>query len=85
MKESYRWLETTLANRAWAAGREFSMADCAAAPALFYADWVVEIDSSFPQVRAYRRRLLARDSVARAVDEARPYRPFFPGGAPARD
>ena len=85
LKEAYRWLETTLANRAWAAGREFSMADCAAGPALFYADWVVEIDSSFPQVRAYRRRLLARDSVARAVDEARPYRPFFPGGAPARD
>jgi glutathione S-transferase len=61
------------------------MADCAAAPALFYADWVHEIDASFSRVRDYRQRLLARPSVVRAVDEARPYRPLFPGGAPNRD
>jgi glutathione S-transferase len=82
---SYGWLETTLATRTWAAGDEFTMADCAAAPALFYADWVVEITSAFPRVRGYRQRLLARPSVARAVHEARPYRPYFPGGAPDRD
>ena len=42
-------------------------------------------DARFPHVRAYRRRLLARPSVARAVDEARPYRSYFPLGAPDRD
>jgi glutathione S-transferase len=82
---AYGWLETTLARRTWAIGDEFTMADCAAAPALFYADWVVEINLAFPRVRAYRQRLLAHSAFARAVDEARPYRPFFPGGAPARD
>jgi glutathione S-transferase len=82
---AYSWLEPMLANRRWAAGDEFSLADCAAAPSLFYADWVHEIGRDFPNVRAYRSRLLARPSFARAVDEARPYRSFFPLGAPDRD
>jgi hypothetical protein len=47
------------------------------------AEW--EIPASAPHVRAYRARLLARPSFARAVEEARPYRAFFPGGAPGRD
>lgn len=59
--------------------------DCAAAPALFYADWVHPIGEAFPNALAYRRRLLSRPSFARAVDEARPYRAFFPLGAPDRD
>jgi len=82
---SYRWLDTQMAGREWAAGGAFSLADCAAAPALFYADWAHPIGDRFASVRAYRRRLLARPSFARAVDEARPYRPFFPLGAPDRD
>lgn len=82
---AYGWLDGVLAKREWAAGREFSLADCSAAPALFYADWTHEIDARFANVRAYRQRLLARPSFARAVDEARPYRSFFPLGAPARD
>jgi glutathione S-transferase len=49
------------------------------------ADWTHRIDPSFSNVIAYRKRLLARPSFARAVDEARPYRPFFPLGAPDRD
>ena len=57
-----------------------ALADCAAAPSLFYADWVHPIGEAFHGVRAYRRRLLARPSFARAVDEARPYRHFFPAG-----
>jgi glutathione S-transferase len=81
---SYGWLEGRLATREWAAGA-FGLADCAAAPSLFYADWVHPIDASFANVLAYRRRLLARPSFARAVDEARPYRHFFPLGAPDRD
>jgi glutathione S-transferase len=73
------------ADRDWAAGGAFSLADCAAAPSLFYADWTHPIDERFANLRAYRRRLLARPSFARAVDEARPYRPLFPLGAPERD
>lgn len=82
---AYRWLDKTMANREWAASDQFTLADCAAAPALFYADWSHPIDASFKHVHAYRRRLLARPSFARAVDEARPYRPLFPLGAPDRD
>ena len=48
-----------------------TMADCAAAPSLFYADWTHTIDESYEALRAYRARLLARPSFARAVDEAR--------------
>lgn len=56
---------------------------CAAAPALFYADWVHPIPPG--TLKAYRTRVLERPSVARVVDEARPYRPLFPLGAPDRD
>jgi glutathione S-transferase len=82
---SYRWLDGRLAGKKWASGETFSLADCAAAPALFYADWVHEIGAQYPDLRSYRARLLARASVARAVDEARPYRKLFPPGAPDRD
>ncbi|WP_295685766.1 glutathione S-transferase family protein [uncultured Nevskia sp.] len=82
---SYGWLDGVMANREWAAGEAFTLADCAAAPALFYADWVRPIDESFTHLRAYRKRLLARPSMARAVDEARPFRAYFPLGAPDRD
>ncbi|AYC31857.1 glutathione S-transferase family protein [Pseudomonas cavernae] len=82
---AYAWLDAHMAEREWAAGDTFGLADCAAAPALFYADWVRPIDTAFANLRAYRQRLLARPSFARAVDEARPYRELFPLGAPARD
>ena len=74
-----------MAGREWAAGNLFSLADCGAAPFLFYADWTHAISEAFANVRAYRRRLLARPSFARAVDEARPYRSYVPLGAPDRD
>ena len=82
---AYAWLERRLAGRTWAAGNDFSMADCAAAPSLFYADWVHEIAPSFPRLRSYRARVLGRPSIARAVEEGRPYRGYFPLGAPDRD
>lgn len=82
---AYHWLDDTMKGREWAAAGAFSLADCAAAPALFYADWAHPIDPGLTNVQAYRRRLLARPSFARAVDEARPYRPLFPLGAPDRD
>jgi glutathione S-transferase len=82
---AYRWLDGVMGGRQWAAGDAFSLADCVAAPSLFCADWVHPIGEALANVRAYRRRLLARPSFARAVDEARPYRPLFPLGAPDRD
>lgn len=82
---AYAWLDKAMAGREWAVGDGFSLADCGAAPFLFYADWTYPIDPAFANVHAYRRRLLARPSFARAVDEARPYRPYFPLGAPDRD
>jgi glutathione S-transferase len=82
---AYGWLNGVMHSRTWAAGENFTLADCAAAPSLFFSDWVHEISDLFPAVRAYRRRLLSRPSVARAVDEARPYRNLFPPGAPNRD
>jgi glutathione S-transferase len=81
----YRWLNDKLADRTWAAGDRFGLADCAASPALFYADWTHPIDSALTNLRAYRARLLARPSFARAVNEGRPFRAFFPLGAPDRD
>jgi glutathione S-transferase len=82
---AYDWLEANLGDGPWAAGDQFTLADCAAAPSLFYADWVEEIATARPMLAAYRARLLAHPAVARAVDEGRPYRPYFPLGAPDRD
>ncbi len=85
LETSYAWLESELAGRTWATGSQFTLADCAAAPALFYADWTHLISENYPVLRAYRKRLLERPSFARAVDEARWFRANFPLGAPDRD
>lgn len=82
---AYAWLDKLMATRTWAAGDGFSLADCAAAPSLFYADWAHAVDTQFANVIAYRKRLLARPSFSRCVDEARPFRSYFPLGAPDRD
>jgi glutathione S-transferase len=83
---AYAWLERHLADgRRWAAGDGPSLADCGAAPFLFYADWSHRIPDHFPHVHGYRARLLAWPAFARAVDEARPFRKYFPLGAPDRD
>ncbi|GAB3651716.1 glutathione S-transferase family protein [Ramlibacter alkalitolerans] len=85
LERAYAWLESELAGRTWAAGANFTLADCAAAPSLFYADWTHRISDAYPVLRAYRARLLERPSFARAVEEARPLRHLFPLGAPDRD
>lgn len=85
LETAYAWLDNRMADREWATGERFSLADCGAAPFLFYADWIHRIDPAFRHVLDYRRRLLARPSFARAVDEARKYRHYFPLGAPDRD
>ena len=85
LETSYAWLDARMAGRTWAVGDSFSMADCAAAPSLFYADWTHPIPDTLLHLKAYRARPLSRPSFARAVDEARPYRHYFPLGAPDRD
>ena len=82
---AYAWLDGHMAAREWAAGDTFTLADCAAAPALFYADWTHAIGERFLNVHAYRARLLQRPSFARCVDGGRPHRHLFPLGAPDRD
>ncbi len=81
LDSSYQWLDARMASRQWAAADRFSLADCAAAPALFYADWVHPIEGH-AYLSNYLRTLRNRPSFARAIEEARPYRHFFPGGAP---
>jgi glutathione S-transferase len=85
LRTAYDWLDRNLGDGPWAIGGQFTLADCAAAPSLFYADWLEEIGPQRPNLAAYRARLLAHPIVARAVDEGRPYRHFFPMGAPDRD
>lgn len=82
---SYAWLDQRMADRTWAVGETFTLADCAAAPSLFYADWTYAIPERFAHLKAYRARLLQRPAFARAVDEARGFRHYFPLGAPDRD
>lgn len=72
------WLELRLAGRAWAAGEDFSLADCAAAPSLHYAEKVQPSAGRFPVVEAYLARLEARPSFARVLEEAKPYAHMFP-------
>lgn len=81
----YAWLDKELAGGGWATPYGFTMADCAAAPSLFYADWVYQIPEKYANLRAYRARLLAHPTVSRCVEDARPYRAYFPLGAPNRD
>ena len=85
LDRAYGWLEGHLSGKTWAAGETYTLADASASPSLFYADWTHPISDTYPNLRAYRARLLARPSFARAVDEARYFRPHFPLGAPDRD
>ncbi|MDQ3139753.1 MAG: glutathione S-transferase family protein [Pseudomonadota bacterium] len=78
----YPILDAGLGDDGWAVGQNFTLADCAAAPALFYAN-IVQPFAAHPRLAAYYRRLLERPSVARTIDEARPYRSFFPLEWPA--
>lgn len=83
VQRCYAWLEAYLADHPIAP--DITLVTSAAAPALFYADWVDPIPDTCPRLRALRAALLALPAVARCVDDARPYRPWFPPGAPDRD
>ncbi|WP_066551980.1 glutathione S-transferase family protein [Croceicoccus bisphenolivorans] len=82
LRRVYAWLEPRA--DALCRGR-LTLVECAAAPALFYADWVEEIGANCPDLRALRARLLSLPEVVRCVDAAYPYRHLFPLGAPDRD
>lgn len=75
---AYGMLDDRLADRTWAAGEHFSMADCAAAPSLFYATTLVPFASSQQRLAAYYARLMQRPSVVLTLDEARPFFKFYP-------
>lgn len=78
---SYGVLEAELAGRTWMSGGDaFGLADCAAFPALFYADKVQPLGEGWPRVSAYLARLKARPAAARVLEEAEPYFRFFPAG-----
>jgi glutathione S-transferase len=83
LRQAYAWLEAWLG--ANSLPPHVSLVTCAAAPGLFYADWVEPIADDLTQLKALRAELLALPAVARCVEDARPYRPFFPLGAPDRD
>jgi glutathione S-transferase len=83
LRRAYRWIEDWLATNLLP--QHVSLVTCAAAPSLFYADWVEEISADHPRLKALRAELLALDAVRQCVDAARPYRGFFPPGAPDRD
>ncbi len=84
LRQSYGWLESWRATYA-PPEAGVSLVECAAAPSLFYADWVDPIPEQCPLLREWRAHLLALPPVARCVEQARPYRSYFPPGAPDLD
>lgn len=83
LDRSYAWLEGWL--QFYPLMDHVTLIECSAAPALFYADWVHPIPETFPRLRRWRAHLLRLPPVAMCVEDARPYREFFPLGAPDRD
>lgn len=79
LASAYVWIDRHLEGRTWVAGDAFSLADCAAAPALFYAATYVPFAPDQPNLAAYFERLVVRPSVARAIAAARPYFAYYPG------
>lgn len=79
LETAYGLIDKEMATKPWACGEAFSMADCAAAPALFYADKLLPFRDSYSHLAVYFDRLLQRPSYARALREAEPYMKMFPG------
>lgn len=78
LRTAYRLIDQQMEATMWAMGDAFTMADCAAAPALFYANEVMPFGGTHKNAAGYLARLMARPSFARVVEEARPYRALFP-------
>ncbi len=83
LRQSYAWLDGWL--EYYPSSGQITLIECAAAPALFYADWLEPIGDACPRLAAWRAYLLRLLPVARCVEDARPYRAQFPPGAPHRD
>lgn len=83
LRRTYGWLENWLED--YPRPDTISLIECAAAPSLFYADWVCPVAPDFPLLGNWRAHLLGLPAVSRSVEAARPYRAFFPPGAPDRD
>ncbi len=83
LDRSYRWLDSWLQD--YPRSDAITLIECAAAPSLFYADWVYPIPAELDRLRQWRAHLLALPPVARCVEDARPFRSYFPLGAPDRD
>ena len=78
MRTALGMLDKDMQGRTWAIGDAFTLADCSAAPALYYANLVMPLEGAYPNAAAYLGRLMQRPSFARAVKEADPYRHMFP-------
>ncbi|TMA62314.1 MAG: glutathione S-transferase family protein [Deltaproteobacteria bacterium] len=78
LQTAYGLIDQEMETRTWAIGDRFSMADCAAAPAMYYANLVMPFDDAHRNAAAYLGRLMERSSFARVVEEATPYRALFP-------
>jgi glutathione S-transferase len=78
LKVAYDMIERQIAGKTWALGDAFTVADCSAAPALFYAQTLVPFSQSHPGLAAYFDRIVTRPSVQRTLAEARPYFQFYP-------
>ena len=83
LERTYAWLDEWL--ETYAVPERVTLIECAAAPSLFYADWTLPIADRFVRLRDWRTHLLGLPAVARCVEEARPFRAYFPLGAPDRD
>jgi glutathione S-transferase len=78
LETACRMVDEEMGTRTWAMGETFTMADCAAAPALFYTDKVMPLGDTYRNAAAYLGRLMQRPSYARALKEAEPYFALFP-------
>jgi glutathione S-transferase len=78
LETAYRMIDQHMATRVWASGQDFCMADCAAAPALFYASTLQPFPDELKHLSAYFDRLLMRPSFARVLEEAKPYFSMYP-------
>jgi glutathione S-transferase len=84
LHQAYGVIEQAMQSGSWTMGEDFTLADCAAAPALFYANTVVPFGENLMNLPAYLDRLMARSSFARVLEEARPYFKLFPMEAKPR-
>jgi len=78
IRQTYALVDGKVGSKTWAMGDDFSLADCAAAPALFYANTILPFDESHANLPAYLTRLMKRPSFARVLKEAEPYFGMFP-------